>query len=38
MNAKQKEIARLLRVGLDHYGDGDTDAAVRAWNAVLEEA
>ena len=35
MNAKQKEIARLLRVGLDHYGDGDTDAAVRAWNAVL---
>ena len=35
MNAKQREIARLLRTGLDHYGDGDSESAVRAWNAIL---
>ena len=35
MTPKQQEIGRLLRVGLDHYGDGDAEAAVYAWNAVL---
>jgi hypothetical protein len=35
MNAKQDEIARLLRAGLDAYGEEDADAAVRAWNSVL---
>lgn len=35
MDPKQQEIARLLREGLDHYGEGDADAAVHAWNAVL---
>lgn len=35
MNPKQQEIARLLRAGLDAYGDGDAESAVRAWNAVL---
>ena len=35
MNAKQKEVARLLREGLDAYGEGDAEAAVRAWQAVL---
>ena len=35
MEAKQQEIARLLRIGLDHYGKEDAAAAVGAWNAVL---
>jgi len=35
VNAKQQEIARLLRKGLDAYGEDDAEAAVYAWNAVL---
>ena len=35
MNAKRTEIARLLRAGLDAYGDDDSGGALNAWNAVL---
>ena len=36
MAADRERIDELLREGLDHYGVDDVDAAVRAWQRVLE--
>ena len=34
--SKEEQVVRLLRTGLDHYGDGDDVQAVEAWRQVLE--
>jgi hypothetical protein len=34
-NSKVKEIERLLRVGLDHYGYDEVGEAILAWRGVL---
>jgi tetratricopeptide (TPR) repeat protein len=35
LEGKRERIARLLREGLDHYGEGRSAEAARAWNEVL---
>jgi hypothetical protein len=35
LEGKRERIARLLREGLDHYGEGRSGDAARAWNEVL---
>ncbi len=35
LEGKRERISRLLREGLDHYGEGRNAEAVRAWNEVL---
>jgi len=35
LEGKRERIARLLREGLDHYGEGRSSEAARAWNEVL---
>lgn len=35
LEEKRERISRLLREGLDHYGEGRSAEAVRAWNEVL---
>jgi hypothetical protein len=35
LEGKRERIARLLREGLDHYGEGRGADAARAWNEVL---
>jgi hypothetical protein len=35
LEGKRERISRLLREGLDHYGEGRSAEAVRAWNEVL---
>jgi hypothetical protein len=34
--SKDEQIARLLRAGLDYFGDGDDVQAVDSWRQVLE--